>query len=100
MAATRSIMLDESRRRFALAREGVASSRELGVERRFGDFLRCEVAGRLLHVAGWSDGEQLLNQVLERSPPGLIAVIAFGYLGQLCAERGQLTCRHRGARAG
>jgi len=31
----------------ALAWEGVEVSRELGVERRFGDFLRGEIAGRL-----------------------------------------------------
>ena len=73
----------------ALAREGIETSRELGIERRFGDCLRCEMAARLIHTSHWSEAEQLLEQVLDRSPTGLNAVMAFEYLGHLRAERGQ-----------
>jgi len=74
----------------ALAREGIEASRELGIERRFGDFLRCEVAGRLVHTGRWRDAVELLEQVLDRGPTGLVAVIALQFLGQLHAERGEL----------
>jgi DNA-binding CsgD family transcriptional regulator len=74
----------------ALAQEGIAASRELGVERRFGDFLRGEIAGRLLETSRWTEAEELLEQVVDRGAEGLTAAVTFERLGQLYAERGEL----------
>ncbi len=83
----------------ALAREGIEVAHELGVECRFGDFLRSEVAGRLLHTGGWAEAEELLDEVGDRSPTGLVAVIALQFLGQLNAERGRLEAARRSLKA-
>jgi ATP/maltotriose-dependent transcriptional regulator MalT len=72
-----------------LAREGIETSRELGVERRFGDCLRCEIAGRYLNTSRWSEAEQILQEVLVRSPTENNALMAYEHLGHLRAERGQ-----------
>jgi ATP/maltotriose-dependent transcriptional regulator MalT len=73
----------------ALAREGIEGSRGLGIERRFGDCLRCEVASRLMRTTRWSEAETLLGEVVDRNPVGLNALMAYEYLGHLHAERGQ-----------
>jgi DNA-binding CsgD family transcriptional regulator len=74
----------------ALAKEGIEVARELDVERRFGDSLRDEVAGRLIRTAQWNAAESLLEDVLDRGPAGLIAVSALEHVGLLRAERGAL----------
>ena len=79
----------------AMAREGIESSRELGVERQWGDFLRGEVAGRLMQIGRWSEAEELLNEVVDRSPTGVSAVMAYRYLGLLRAEQGQFDAAAR-----
>jgi DNA-binding CsgD family transcriptional regulator len=74
----------------ALAREGIEVAREQGADRGFGDFLRGEVAGRLLRTGRWSDAERLLAQLSERAPTGLAAQLLHCARGLLAAERGQL----------
>ncbi len=71
-----------------LAREGIALSAQLGVERRYGDCLRGEVAGRFVELGRWAAADDLLSQVLDRGPPAFIALIALEALGRLQAERG------------
>ncbi len=83
----------------ALAREGIEVAHDLGVECRFGDFLRSEVAGRLLHTGAWAEAEELLDEVGDRAPTGLVAVIALQFLGQLNAERGRLEASRRSLKA-
>jgi DNA-binding CsgD family transcriptional regulator/tetratricopeptide (TPR) repeat protein len=75
----------------ALANEGIAAAREFGVGLRFGDFLRGEVAGRLIGTARWAEAERLLHELLDRGPEGLVAVAALHHLGRLHAERGEFT---------
>ncbi|MGZ4305908.1 MAG: ATP-binding protein [Solirubrobacteraceae bacterium] len=72
----------------ALAYDGIELSGQLGVERRYGDCLRGEVAGRLVELARWAEADDLLEQVLDRGPPAFIALIALEHLGRLQAERG------------
>ena len=79
----------------AMAREGIESARELGAERQWGDFLRGEVAGRLMQTGRWSEAEELLIDVVDRSPTGVTAVIAYRYLGLLQAEQGELDAASR-----
>jgi tetratricopeptide (TPR) repeat protein len=73
----------------ALAREGIESAREIGAERQWGDFLRGEVAGRLMQIGRWAEAEELLDEVVDRSPTGVTALMAFRYLGLLRAEQGE-----------
>ena len=73
-----------------LAREGIEASRILGIERRYGDCLRGEVAARLLHTGRWDEAEELVGQIAERAPTGLVELIGLQVLGQLQAERGAL----------
>jgi DNA-binding CsgD family transcriptional regulator len=79
----------------ALAREGIEACRELGLDRRFGDCLRCEVAGRLLRGGRWAEAGQLVEHVLDRGPTGLNQLIACETLGRLLAERGELDAARR-----
>lgn len=79
----------------ALAREGIEACRELGIDRRFGDCLRCEIAGRLLRDGRWSEAAQLVEYVLDRGPTGLNQLIACETLGRLLAERGDLKAARR-----
>jgi tetratricopeptide (TPR) repeat protein len=79
----------------ALAREGIEACRELGIDRRFGDCLRCEIAGRLLRDGRWAEAAQLVEYVLDRSPSGLNQLIACETLGRLLAERGELKAARR-----
>ena len=72
----------------AMAREGIESARELGFDRQWGDLLRGEVAGRLLQIGRWNEAEQLLEEVIDRSPTGVNAGMAYRNLGFLWAERG------------
>jgi tetratricopeptide (TPR) repeat protein len=79
----------------ALAREGIEACRALGIDRRFGDCLRCEIAGRLLRDGGWPEAAQLVLHVLDRGPTGLNQLIACETLGRLLAERGELKAARR-----
>jgi DNA-binding CsgD family transcriptional regulator/tetratricopeptide (TPR) repeat protein len=73
----------------ALANEGIAAARALGIERHFGDFLRGEVGGRLLGTGRWAEAERLLDELLDRGHEGLIVVGAVQHLARLHAERGE-----------
>ena len=77
--------IDES---IAMAWEGIESARELGFDRQWGDLLRGEVAGRLLQIGRWQEAEQLLEEVIDRSPTGVNAGMAYRNLGFLWTERG------------
>ena len=78
----------------AMAREGIESARELG-ERQSGDFLRSEVAGRLMQIGCWTEAEELLDEVIDRSPTGVTATVAYRYLGLLRAEQGEFDAAAR-----
>jgi DNA-binding CsgD family transcriptional regulator/tetratricopeptide (TPR) repeat protein len=78
-----------------LAREGIEACRELGIDRRFGDCLRCEIAGRLLRDGRWAEAAELVEHVLDRGPTGLNQLIACETLGRLLAERGELEAARR-----
>ena len=77
----------------AMAREGIESAREIGAERQWGDFLRGEVAGRLMQIGRWTEAEELLDEVVDRSPTGVTALMAYRYLGLLRAEQGEFDAR-------
>ena len=79
----------------AMAREGIESAREVGAERQWGDFLRGEVAGRLMQIGRWVEAEELLDEVVDRSPTGVTAGIVYRYLGQLRAEQGDFDAAAR-----
>jgi DNA-binding CsgD family transcriptional regulator/tetratricopeptide (TPR) repeat protein len=74
----------------ALAREGIGRVRELGADRGFGDFLRGEVAARLLRLARWDEADELLAELLSRAPSGFTEAMCRNHLAQLLAERGEL----------
>ncbi len=79
----------------SMAREGISSAREVGAERQWGDYLRGEVAGRLMHIGRWTEAEELLDEVVERSPTGVTAGIVYRYLGLLWAEQGKFDAAAR-----
>jgi DNA-binding CsgD family transcriptional regulator/tetratricopeptide (TPR) repeat protein len=88
-----SVALDDAGRleeSIALAQEGIASAREFGVERQWGDVLRAELADRLLHVGRWRAAEELIEEVIDHSPTGVNAGMAYRSLGYLHAERGEV----------
>ena len=93
-----SAALDEEGRveeSIAMAREGIASAREFGVERQWGDVLRAEVADRLLQLGRWREAEELVEDVIDRSPTGVSAGMAYRSLGYLRAELGQFDAAAR-----
>jgi tetratricopeptide (TPR) repeat protein len=79
----------------AMARAGIESAREIGAERQWGDFLRGEVAGRLMQIGRWVEAEKLLDEVVDRSPTGVTALMAYRYLGLLRAEQGEFDAAAR-----
>ena len=79
----------------AMAWEGIASAREFGLERQWGDFLRGEVAERLLQVGRWREAEQLLEEVIDRAPTGAQAGMACRLLGYLRAQLGEFDAAAR-----
>jgi DNA-binding CsgD family transcriptional regulator len=79
----------------AMAREGIESAREVGAERQWGDFLRGEVAGRLMQIGRWIEAEKLLDDLVDQSPTGVSAGIAYRYLGLLRAEQGEFDAATR-----
>jgi DNA-binding CsgD family transcriptional regulator len=79
----------------AMAWEGIASAREFGLERQWGDFLRGEVAERLLQVGRWREAEQLLEEVIDCSPTGAQAGMACRSLGYLRAQLGDFDASAR-----
>jgi ATP/maltotriose-dependent transcriptional regulator MalT len=91
-------LLEES---IALAREGVERVRELGADRGFGDFLRGEIATRLLRLSRWDEAAELLAELMGHSPSGFSEAMCRNHLAQLHAERGEhelATAHHRRAR--
>jgi DNA-binding CsgD family transcriptional regulator len=79
--------VDES---IAMAHEGIESASEFGVDRQWGDVIRAALADRLLRVGRWHEAEQLVEQVIEHSPTGVRAGLAYRSVGYLLAERGDL----------
>jgi len=73
----------------AMAWEGIASAREFGIDRQWGDFLRVEVAERLLQVGRWREADQLLEEVIDHSPTGAQAAMACRSRAYLQAELGE-----------
>ncbi len=73
----------------ALAREGIERVRELGADRGIGDFLRGEIAARLLRLARWDEAGELLAELLGRAPSGFSEAMCRNHLAQLLAERGE-----------
>ncbi len=73
----------------AMTREGIASAQEFGIDRNCDDFLRCELASRLVAQATWDEAWELLEDVIGRGPTGFNAAMAYGHTGQVLAERGQ-----------
>jgi len=70
------------------AREGVEMARAGGADRQYGDFLRAEIAGRLIRTGGWDEAETVLGKLLERTATGVISGMVFEHLAELHAERG------------
>jgi DNA-binding CsgD family transcriptional regulator/tetratricopeptide (TPR) repeat protein len=96
--ANGSDALDEAGRTeesIAMAREGISSAREFGIDRNIGDFLRGEVAGRLFRSGRWGEADQLLEEVMARGPTGVNAGVACLHLGELLAERGEFDAARR-----
>lgn len=72
----------------ALARQGVDTVSVMGLDRQSGDFLRAEIAGRLLRLGEWDEAEALLSGLTERASPGVNSGLIFQQLAELHAERG------------
>jgi DNA-binding NarL/FixJ family response regulator len=78
----------ELERSIASAQEGIRLSAQFGSDRYWGDFLRAELAGRLVHVGRWQEAEELLNEVAEHAPKGVNAGNAYAHFGLLLARQG------------
>jgi class 3 adenylate cyclase/tetratricopeptide (TPR) repeat protein len=90
--------LDEAGRMpesIALTLEGIRVAHELGLERAFGDFLRAELAARMLRVARWSEADELLQELSEGAPTGLSIAMLHSTRGLLAAEQGQFAAAER-----
>lgn len=79
----------------ALARRGVDTVSAMGLDRQNGDFLRAEIAGRLLRLGEWDEAEALLAGLIERASPGVNSGLIFERLAELHAERGDLEAARR-----
>jgi DNA-binding CsgD family transcriptional regulator/tetratricopeptide (TPR) repeat protein len=71
-----------------MAREGIECAQDFGIDRNCDDFLRCELAGRLLAQGRWDEAAELLEDVVSRSPTGVNA-LAYVHTGQLLGDRGE-----------
>ena len=67
----------------AVTREGIACAGEFGVERHWGDCLRGELAGRLVQLGRWREAEQVVEELIDRSPTGVHGGMAYRCLGYL-----------------
>ncbi len=76
------------RESIAFARQGVEAARANGTDRQYGDFLRGEIAGRLLRTGAWDEAETLLTEILERAAAGVTSGVIFQNRADLFAERG------------
>ena len=76
------------RESIAFALEGVEMARANGADRRYGDFLRAEIASRLIRTGAWDEAQELLSELLERAGAGVNAGLVFHSLAELHAERG------------
>jgi DNA-binding CsgD family transcriptional regulator len=79
----------------AMARKGIASAGEFGVERHWGDFLRAELAGRLVQLGRWREAERLLEEVIDRCPTGVHGGMAYRSLGYLRVGLGEFDAAAR-----
>jgi DNA-binding CsgD family transcriptional regulator len=73
----------------AVALEGIGAVRKLGLDRALGDFLRAEVAGRLLRAGRWAEAETRMEELSQRAPTGLAAALLHERRGLLRVERGE-----------
>ena len=73
----------------ALALEGIGAAGQLGLDQALGDFLRAEVAGRLLTIGRWAEGEALMEELSQRTPTGLAAALLHQRRGALRVDRGE-----------
>jgi len=87
-AATRSTAVDALTSRFAMASEGVELAREFGSDGNWGNFLRAEIAARLIEKAEWDRAERLLEDAIDAAPAGTAAAIGYVHLAELLALRG------------
>jgi DNA-binding CsgD family transcriptional regulator len=78
----------ELQRSIAAAHEGIRMAAHFGIDRQWGDFLRAELAGRLLHVGRWQEAEELLNAIVEHAPRGVNAGNTYAHFGHLLARQG------------
>jgi predicted ATPase/DNA-binding CsgD family transcriptional regulator len=85
------------RESIAFAHEGIAAAAASGDERYYGDFLRAEIASRLIRTGAWDDAEALLSELLERTAPGVNSGLLFHNLADLYAERGDYEAAIRAA---
>jgi DNA-binding CsgD family transcriptional regulator len=79
----------------AMARDGIASAGEFGVGRHWGDFLRGQMAERLLQLGRWHEAEQLIEEVIDGAPTGVHAGMAYRCLGYLRTELGEFDAAAR-----
>jgi DNA-binding CsgD family transcriptional regulator len=76
------------RESIAFARQGVEMAHANGSDRLYGDFLRAEIASRLIRTGAWDEAQELLSELLERVAAGVNAGLVFHDLAELRAERG------------
>jgi DNA-binding CsgD family transcriptional regulator len=72
----------------AFARQGVEMAHANGADRLYGDFLRAEIASRLIRTGAWDEAAELLSEMLERAATGVNAGLLYHNLSELHAERG------------
>jgi len=72
----------------AVAEEGIARARELGVERWWGDYLAADVAIRMAVLGEWDRAVARAMDVVEMTSGALNSASAHGALSYIAAERG------------
>ncbi|HEY1590832.1 MAG TPA: AAA family ATPase [Solirubrobacteraceae bacterium] len=84
-ALDRGGRVDES---IAMASEGVELAHEFGSDGNWGNFLRAEIAARLIEKAEWDRAQRLLEDAIDAAPAGTAAAIGYVHLAELLALRG------------
>jgi DNA-binding CsgD family transcriptional regulator/tetratricopeptide (TPR) repeat protein len=72
-----------------LAREGLEAAQEFGTDGSWGNFLRAEIAERLVHLGQWDEAQRLLGVVCDSCPAGTAAADAWMRAGHLLAMQGE-----------